>query len=97
MLILNVLKSNAIQYNKNIKNKKANLVRNQLQKDTKKPKELWKALKNIGLLLKAAQISKICLKERYFTQFDDNLMQTILRILLKAGIRSSQKTSNSEK
>ena len=54
-----------------IKNKKTNFVRNQLQKNTKKPKELWKVLKNIGLPSKAAPISKICLKENEFTQFSD--------------------------
>ena len=48
-----------------------NFVRNQLQKNTKKPKELWKVLKNIGLASKAAPISKIYLKENHFTQFDD--------------------------
>ena len=47
-----------------------NLVRNQLQKNTKSPKELWKVLKNIGLLSKAVPISKICSKN-HFTQFDD--------------------------
>ena len=46
-----------------IKNKKTNFVRNQLQKNTKKPKELWKVLKNIGLPSKAASISK----KNYFT------------------------------
>ena len=54
-----------------IKNKKTNFVRNQLQKNTKKPKELWKVLKNIGLPSKAAPISKICLKENDSTQFDN--------------------------
>ena len=60
---------NSIQ--QKIKNKKTNFVRNQLQKNTKKPKELWKVLKNIGLPSKAAPISKICLKENEFTQFSD--------------------------
>ena len=32
-----------------IKNKKTNFVRNQLQKNTKKPKELWKVLKKYWL------------------------------------------------
>ena len=40
-----------------IKNK-TNFVRNQLQKNTKKPKELWKVMKNIGLPSKAAPVSK---------------------------------------
>ena len=48
------------------KNKKTNFVRNQLQKNTKKPKELWKVFKNIGLPSKATPISKICLKESHF-------------------------------
>ena len=54
-----------------IKNKKTNFVRNQLQRNTKKPKELWKVLKNIGLPTKVAPISKTCLKENDFAQFDD--------------------------
>ena len=54
-----------------IKNKKTNFVGNELQKDIKKPKELWKVLKNVGLSSKAAPISKICIKESHFTQFDD--------------------------
>ena len=54
-----------------IKNKKRNFVRNQLQKITEKPKELWKVLKNFDLRSKAAPISKMCLKENRFTQFDD--------------------------
>ena len=46
-------------------------MRNQLQENTKKPKEVWKILKTIGVTSKAAQISKICLKENDFTQFGD--------------------------
>ena len=44
-----------------IKNKKTNFVRNQLQKNTKKPKELSKVLKNIALPSKntAAPMSKM--------------------------------------
>ena len=62
-----------------IKNKKTNFITNQLQKSTKKPKELWKVLKNIGLPSKVAPISKICLKENVFTQFDDKQMETLLK------------------
>ena len=54
-----------------IKNKKMNFVRNQLQKNTKKPKDLQKVLKNFGLPSKAVPISKICLKENNLTQFGD--------------------------
>ena len=50
---------------------KTNIVRNPLQKNTRKSKELWKVLKSIGLTSKAVQISKICLKEFDFTQFYD--------------------------
>ena len=32
---------------------------------------MWKESKNTGLPSKAALTSKICLKENYFTQFDD--------------------------
>ena len=39
-------------------NNKTNFVRNQLQKNTKKPKELWKVMKNIGLPSKAAPVSR---------------------------------------
>ena len=46
-------------------------MRNQFQKNTKKPKELWKILKTISVTSKAAQISKTCLKENDFTQFGD--------------------------
>ena len=53
------------------KNKKTNFVRNQLQKNTKKPKELWKVFKNIGLPSKATPISKYVLKKTIFAQFDD--------------------------
>ena len=42
-----------------IKNKKTNFVRNQLQKNTKKPKELSKVLKNIALPSKTAPMSKM--------------------------------------
>ena len=41
------------------------------KKTPKKPKQLWKVLKNIGLPPKAAPISKIYLKKNHFTQFDD--------------------------
>ena len=52
---------------KKIRNKKANFERNQLQNNTKKAKEQWEVLQSIGLPSKAAQISKICLKENNFT------------------------------
>ena len=58
--MMSVLKNNAIQYNnKSIKNRKTNFVRKQLQRNTKKPKELLKVLKNIGSPSKATPISKM--------------------------------------
>ena len=39
-----------------MKNKKTNFVRNQLQKNIKKLKEMWKVLKNIDLPFKKALI-----------------------------------------
>ena len=53
------------------RNKKANFERNQLQYNTKNAKEQWEVLQSIGLPSKAAQISKICLKENNFTQIDE--------------------------
>ena len=44
-----------------IKYKKTNFVRNQLQKNSKKHKEMRKVLKNNGLPSQVAPISKICL------------------------------------
>ena len=64
-----------------IKNKKANVVRNQLQKNTKKPKELWKVVKNIGLPSKAAPISKYILKKTFSHNLMTNKMQIFLRTL----------------
>ena len=60
-----------MQLQQTIKNKKTNFVRNQLQKINKKSNDLWKVLKNTGLPSKAASISKICVKENDFPQFDD--------------------------
>ena len=62
---------NSVQQQQQQKKKKTNFVRDQLQKNTKRPKEQWKVSKNIGLPSKAAPISKICLKENHFPQFDD--------------------------
>ena len=55
---MNVLKNNAIQCNKN--NEKMNFIRSLLQKNTKKPKELWKEL---AYLLKQPQCQKYVLKK----------------------------------
>ena len=58
-----------------------NFVRNQLQKNIKNPKELWKVLKNIGLSFKAVPISKICLISHNLMT---NKMQTPLRTFNKS-------------
>ena len=67
---------------KKIKKKKTNFVIDQLQKNTKQPKELWKILKNIGMSSKKAQTSKICLKEGDNLQFGDkkNARKTLFEI-----------------
>ena len=41
-----------------------------MYENIKKPKELWKVLKNFDFSSKAAQISKICLKRKRLLQFD---------------------------
>ena len=56
-----------------IKNKKTNFVRNQLQKNIKKSKELWKVLQNIGLPSKAPNI------KNGSHNLMTNKMQTLLR------------------
>ena len=65
------------------KNKKANFARNYIQKTPKKPKQLWKVLKNIGLPPKAAPISKIYLKKNHFTQFDKQNANTFKNVYSK--------------
>ena len=75
-----------------------NFVRNQLQKNTKKPKELWKVLKNIGLASKAAPVSKIYFKENHFTQFDDKQnANTFKNFYSKLASDLFEKLPNSEK
>ena len=56
---------------------KSNLKRKQyfykinLEHKIKKPKELWKTLKSMGLPSKAALLSNICLKDRNDIAFND--------------------------
>ena len=61
-----------------IKNKKTNFVRNQLQKNTKKSKELWKVLQNIGLASKAPNI------KNGSHNLMTNKMQTLLRTFMQS-------------
>ena len=42
-----------------MKQKRASYVKDQLQKNTKNPKELWKALRNMGMSCKVSQQPKI--------------------------------------
>ena len=60
------------------------IVRNQRQKNTKKPMELWKVFKNIGLASKIAQISKICLKETMSHNLMTNKTQTLFKIFTQS-------------
>ena len=62
-------KQNIVQ--REIKRKKANYDKEQLKKNTKNPKELWKALKNLGMQCKYSQQPKICLRENNLLQFNE--------------------------
>ena len=62
-------KQNIVQ--REIKRKKANYGKEQLKKNTKNPKELWKALKNLGMQCKYSQQPKICLRESNLLQFNE--------------------------
>ena len=58
---------------------------------------MWKVLKNIGLPSKAALISKICLKENDFTQFDDKQNANIFEnFYLKLASDLAEKLSKVE-
>ena len=54
-----------------IKRKKANYVKEQLQKNTNNQKELWKALKNLSMPCQVDLQSKICLRKNNFLQFKE--------------------------
>ena len=54
-----------------IKVKKKQFYKEKLKEDISKPKELWKALKSLGLLCKKGSISNICLKKDGKTSFDE--------------------------
>ena len=54
-----------------IKRKKANYVKEQLQKNSNNPKELWKALKNLGMPCQVSHQPKILLRENNLLQFSE--------------------------
>jgi len=54
-----------------IKDKKCQFYKNKLKENVGKPKELWKALKSLGLPSKKGSISKICLQKNDKISFDD--------------------------
>ena len=54
-----------------IKRKKVNYVKEQLQKNTNNPKELWKALENLGMPCQVYHQPKICIKENNLLQFNE--------------------------
>ena len=54
-----------------IKEKKRQFYTNKLKENIGKPKELWKALKSLGLPSKKRSISNICLKKDDKISFDD--------------------------
>ena len=55
-----------------IKQKKSRFYKEKLKENIGKPKELWKALKSLGLPSKKGTISNICLKKDDKICFDDN-------------------------
>ena len=54
-----------------IKQKKSQFYREKLKENIGKPKELWKALKSLGLHSKKGTVSNICLKKDDKICFDD--------------------------
>ena len=54
-----------------IKRKKANYVKEQLQKNTNIPKGLWKALKNLGMPCQVSNKQKVSLRENNLLQFNE--------------------------
>ena len=54
-----------------IKQKKSQLYKEKLKENISKPKELWKALKSLGLPSKNGTMSNICLKKDDKICFDD--------------------------
>ena len=66
------------------KNKKMNFVRNQLQKSTKKHKELWEYLKILACILKQPQYQKYVLKKAISHNLMTNKMQTLLRTFTRS-------------
>ena len=62
-----------------IKRKKATYVKEQLQKDTNNPKELWKALKNLGMPSQVSHQLKICLRGNILLQFNEKKNANIFK------------------
>ena len=62
-----------------IKQKKSQFYKEKSKENIDKPKELWKALKSLGLPSKKGTISNICLKKDDKIFFDDKKMQILLR------------------
>ena len=54
-----------------IKRKKANYVKEQLQKNTNIPKGLWKALKNLGMPCQVSNKQMVSLRENNLLQFNE--------------------------
>ena len=58
---------------------KENPDRKKKKKNIGKPKQLWKALKSLGLPCKKGSISNICLKKDDKTSFDDKANANIFK------------------
>ena len=62
------------------KRKKANYIKEQLQKNTNNPKELSKALKNMDMPCQVSYQPKICLRENNLLQFNEKKMPMASKI-----------------
>ena len=62
-----------------IKQKKSHFYKEKLKENIGKPKELWKALKSLGLPSKKGTISNICLKKDDKICFDDKTNAILLK------------------
>ena len=72
MLITNTLRNNEIQFKGRLNERKQANVKEQLQKNTNNPKDLWKAVTNLGMPCQASHQPKICLRENNLLQFNEN-------------------------
>ena len=75
-----IYKNAKYEVQKLIKTKKKTLFEEKLKANVRKPKELWKALKSLGLPSKKTASTNICLKDKTEVTFDSssNLVKQII-------------------